>query len=235
MCPMGHHLSNPDGSVSANEAAYFEARGGRGRPRDRGQRRHRVAVGHERRPHDRGVRRRPPPSRAARPRTASMRTAPASRRRSTTRKMSLLGASEGRPMLVPYVPHPGLPDPLDGHGAGRAQMTAPFTREGALRVPRRRGRRHRGGDRPVRRGRRPLRAGGIRRRGAPRRSRLPGRFLSPHNRDDEVGRRPRRAVAVLIEIIGAIRAGWSRFPSGSGSTPPSRTRTTANGSTSSSR
>ena len=26
MCPMGHHLSNADGSVSANEAAYFEAR-----------------------------------------------------------------------------------------------------------------------------------------------------------------------------------------------------------------
>ena len=61
-------------------------------------------------------------------------------------------------------------------------------------------------------------------------------FLSPHNTRRRVGRRPRRAVATLVEIIGAIRARvGARFPSGSGSTPPSRTRTTANGSTSSSR
>ncbi len=135
MCPMGHHLSNPDGSISANEAAYFEARAAGGAalliignvgiasPTGTSDGRMTAASDDER--HLPGLR-----DLASRVHAHGGRVAAQINHQG---KMSLLDAAEGRPMLVPYVPHPGGPDPLAAMVSAEEQaaMTAPFTRPGA--------------------------------------------------------------------------------------------------------
>jgi 2,4-dienoyl-CoA reductase (NADPH2) len=135
MCPMGHHLSNPDGSISANEAAYFEARaageaalviiGNVGIASPSGTSDGRMTAVSDDERHLPGLL-----DLTARVHAHGGRIAAQINHQG---KMSLLDAAEGRPMLVPYVPHPGPPDPLAAMVTAEEQaaMTAPFTRPGA--------------------------------------------------------------------------------------------------------
>lgn len=135
MCPMGHHLSNPDGSVSANEAAYFEARaaggaalvivGNVGIASPSGTSDGRMTAVSDDQRHLPGLL-----DLTARVHAHGGRIAAQINHQG---KMSLLDASEGRPMLVPYVPHPRQEDPLAAMVTAEEQagMTAPFTRPGA--------------------------------------------------------------------------------------------------------
>ena len=220
MCPMGHHLSNPDGSVSANEAAYFEARaaggtalvivGNVGIASPSGTSDGRMTAVSDDDLHLAGLR-----DLTARVHAHGGRVAAQINHQG---KMSLLDAAEGRPMLVPYVPHPGPPDPLAAMITPQEQagMMAPFTRPGAryefrvadvddIKVVVERY--AEAADRCVRAGfdAVELHAG---------HGYLIDEFLSPHNtRDDGWGGDVDGRSRFLLEVLGAVRAAVGRdFP-----------------------
>jgi 2,4-dienoyl-CoA reductase-like NADH-dependent reductase (Old Yellow Enzyme family)/pyruvate/2-oxoglutarate dehydrogenase complex dihydrolipoamide dehydrogenase (E3) component len=135
MCPMGHHLSNPDGSVSANEAAYFEARarggaalllvGNVGVASPVGTSDGRMTAASDDERHLPGL-----TDLAARVHRHGARIAAQLNHQGS---ISLLDVAEGRPVLVPYIPGPRPDDPLSGMVTAQetAGMMAAFTRPGA--------------------------------------------------------------------------------------------------------
>jgi 2,4-dienoyl-CoA reductase (NADPH2) len=220
MCPMGHHLSNPDGSVSANEAAYFEARaaggtalvivGNVGIASPSGTSDGRMTAVSDDDRHLPGLL-----DLTARVHAHGGRIAAQINHQG---KMSLLDAAEGRPMLVPYVPHAGPPDPLAAMitPEEQAAMMGPFTRPGArfefrvadvddIKVVVERY--AEAADRCAR-----ARFDGVEVHAG--HGYLIDEFLSPHNtRDDGWGGDVDGRARFLLEVIGAIRARVGRdFP-----------------------
>ncbi|HXY92936.1 MAG TPA: FAD-dependent oxidoreductase [Acidimicrobiia bacterium] len=132
MCPMGHHLSNPDGSVSDNEAAYFEARarggaalvlvGNVGVASPVGTSDGRMTAASDDARHLAGL--------TDLARRVHAHGAAIGAQLNHQGRIALLDTAEGRPLLVPYVPDPPAPDPLGamitpGESAG---MMAAFSR-----------------------------------------------------------------------------------------------------------
>jgi 2,4-dienoyl-CoA reductase-like NADH-dependent reductase (Old Yellow Enzyme family)/siroheme synthase (precorrin-2 oxidase/ferrochelatase) len=135
MCPMGHHLSNPDGSVSANEAAYFEARarggaalllvGNVGIASPAGTSDGRMTAASDDGRHLPGL--------TDLAQRVHRHGALIAAQLNHQGRIALLDVADGRPVLVPYVPEPPPPDPLMGMvtAAESAGMMAAFTRPGA--------------------------------------------------------------------------------------------------------
>lgn len=135
MCPMGHNLSNPDGSVSRNEAAYFEARarggaallivGNVGVASPLGTNDGRMTAASDDGRHLAGL-----TDLAARVHRHGARIAAQLNHQG---RIALLDLAEGRPALVAVPPSPPPPDPLSAMvtAAEHAAMAAPLLREGA--------------------------------------------------------------------------------------------------------
>jgi len=132
MCPMGHNLSNPDGSVSANEAAYFEARarggagllliGNVGIASPVGTNDGRMTAVSDDARHLPGL--------ADLARRVHAHGAALAAQINHQGRIALLDVAEGRPVLVAYVPDPPPPDPLSAMVTAdeSARMMSPFTR-----------------------------------------------------------------------------------------------------------
>jgi 2,4-dienoyl-CoA reductase (NADPH2) len=213
MCPMGHHLSNPDGSVSANEAAYFEARarggaalvivGNVGVASPTGTSDGRMTAASDDARHLPGL-----VDVAQRVHAHGGRIAAQLNHQG---RLSLLDAAEGRSLLVPYVPDAPPPDPLMGMITAQelAGMTAAFTRPGAKYeyhvaneddIEWATARYAEAADRCARAGfdAVEIHAG---------HGYLIDEFLSPHNlRDDGWGGSVERRARFLVEVLGAVRA-----------------------------
>jgi 2,4-dienoyl-CoA reductase-like NADH-dependent reductase (Old Yellow Enzyme family)/ribulose 1,5-bisphosphate synthetase/thiazole synthase len=132
MCPMGHNLSNPDGSVSDNEAAYFEARarggagllliGNVGIASPVGTNDGRMTAVSDDARHLPGL---TDVARRVHAHGASI-----AAQLNHQGRIALLDTAEGRPLLVPYVPDPPPPDPLASMvtAAESAAMLSVFAR-----------------------------------------------------------------------------------------------------------
>jgi 2,4-dienoyl-CoA reductase-like NADH-dependent reductase (Old Yellow Enzyme family)/siroheme synthase (precorrin-2 oxidase/ferrochelatase) len=132
MCPMGHHLSEPDGAVSRNEAAYFEARarggaalvivGNVGIASPAGTSDGRMTAASDDARHLAGL-----TDLAAR---VHRHGAAVAAQLNHQGRIALLDVAEGRPVLVPFVPDPPPPDPLAAMvtPAESAGMMAAFAR-----------------------------------------------------------------------------------------------------------
>jgi 2,4-dienoyl-CoA reductase-like NADH-dependent reductase (Old Yellow Enzyme family) len=220
MCPMGHHLSNPDGSVSANEAAYFEARarggaglllvGNVGIASPVGTSDGRMTAASDDGRHLPGL-----TDLAARVHRHGARVAAQLNHQGS---ISLLDVAEGRPVLVPYIPGPRPDDPLAGMVTAQetAGMMTAFTRPGArfeYRVATEDdlawviSRYAEAADRCARAG-----FDGVELHAG--HGYLIDEFLSPHNtRDDGWGGTIEGRARLLVEVIIAVRARVGRdFP-----------------------
>jgi 2,4-dienoyl-CoA reductase (NADPH2) len=132
MCPMGHHLSEPDGAVSANEAAYFEARarggagllivGNVGVASPVGTSDGRMTAASDDGRHLAGL--------ADLAERVHRHGAAVAAQLNHQGRIALLDVAEGRPVLVPFVPDPPPPDPLAAMvtPAESAGMMAAFAR-----------------------------------------------------------------------------------------------------------
>jgi 2,4-dienoyl-CoA reductase (NADPH2) len=132
MCPMGHHLSEPDGAVSRNEAAYFEARarggagllivGNVGVASPVGTSDGRMTAASDDARHLAGL-----TDLATR---VHRHGAAVAAQLNHQGRIALLDVAEGRPVLVPFVPDPPPPDPLASMvtPAESAGMMAAFAR-----------------------------------------------------------------------------------------------------------
>src|SRR5262245_53720623 len=132
MCPMGHHLSNADGSVSANEAAYFEARarggaglvliGNVGIASPVGTSDGRMTAASDDARHLPGL--------TDVAQRVHRHGAAIAAQLNHQGRIALLDVAEGRPVLVPYVPGPAPNDPLGAMvtPAESAGLMAAFSR-----------------------------------------------------------------------------------------------------------
>ena len=220
MCPMGHNLSNSDGSVSANEAAYFEARarggagllliGNVGIASPVGTNDGRMTAVSDDGRHLPGL--------TDLARRVHAHGAALAAQINHQGRIALLDIAEGRPVLVAYVPGPPPPDPLSAMVTAdeSARMMSPFTRPTAkfeYRVATEDdlgwviARYAEAADRCMRAGLDAveIHAG---------HGYLIDSFLSPHNhRDDGWGGSIEGRARLLVEVIGAIRARVGRdFP-----------------------
>jgi 2,4-dienoyl-CoA reductase-like NADH-dependent reductase (Old Yellow Enzyme family)/thioredoxin reductase len=132
MCPMGHHLSEPDGAVSPNEAAYFEARarggagllivGNVGVASPVGTSDGRMTAASDDARHLAGL-----TDLADR---VHRHGAAIAAQLNHQGRIALLDVAEGRPVLVPFLPAAPPPDPLAAMvtASESAGMMAAFTR-----------------------------------------------------------------------------------------------------------